>query len=35
VELEVADQENLKRYSAEAVVYLRKLVFEVTGQQPK
>jgi len=35
VELEVADPENLKRYSAEAVIYLRKLVFEVTGQLPK
>jgi len=34
VEIEVADPENLKRYSAEALVYLRKLVFEVTGQLP-
>jgi sugar phosphate isomerase/epimerase len=35
VELEVADPENLKRYSVEAAIYLRKLVFEVTGQLPK
>jgi sugar phosphate isomerase/epimerase len=34
VEIEVADNENLKRYSAEAFVYLRKLVFDVTGQWP-
>lgn len=34
VELEVADPQNLKRYSAEAFVYLRKLVTEVTGQLP-
>jgi len=35
VELEVADPENLKHYSAEAYLYLRKLVLEVTGQLPE
>lgn len=35
VEIEVSDPENLKHYSAEAVIYLRKLVVEVTGQMPK
>jgi sugar phosphate isomerase/epimerase len=35
VELEVADPENLPRYCAEAFVYLRKLVEEVTGQVPE
>lgn len=35
VELEVADPQNLKRYSAEAYIYLRKLVLEVTGQLPE
>jgi sugar phosphate isomerase/epimerase len=34
VELEVIDPENLPRYSAEAFVYLRNLVKNVTGQLP-
>jgi sugar phosphate isomerase/epimerase len=34
VELEVTDPENLPRYVAEAYVYLRDLVKEVTGQIP-
>jgi len=34
VELEVADPENLPRYCAEAFVYLRDLVKEVTGKFP-
>jgi sugar phosphate isomerase/epimerase len=34
VELEVEDPENLPRYCAEAYVYLRELVFDVTGQMP-
>jgi len=35
VELEVADPENLPRYCAEAYIYLRDIVMEVTGQLPK
>ena len=35
VELEVADPENLPRYCAEAFVYLRDLVHDVTGQLPE
>ena len=35
VELEVADPENLPRYCAEAFVYLRDLVHDVTGQMPE
>ena len=34
VELEVEDPENLSRYCAEAFVYLRKLVKDVTGELP-
>jgi sugar phosphate isomerase/epimerase len=34
VELEVEDLENLPRYSAEAFIYLRDLVKDVTGQLP-
>ena len=34
VELEVVDPENLPRYCAEAFVYLRDLVFDVTGCYP-
>jgi sugar phosphate isomerase/epimerase len=34
VELEVDDPENLPRYVAEAYVYLRDLVFDVTGEVP-
>jgi len=34
VELEVIDPENLPRYIAEAFVYLRDLVKEITGQIP-
>lgn len=34
VELEVTDPENLPRYCAEAFVYLRGLVKEITGQVP-
>ena len=34
VELEGPDPENLKHYSAKAIIYLRKLVFEVTAQLP-
>ncbi len=35
VELEVEDPENLPRYCAEAFVYLRDLVLDVTGQLPE
>lgn len=35
VELEVADPENLPRYCAEAFIYLRNLVMEITGQLPE
>ena len=35
VELEVEDPENLPRYCAEAFVYLRDLVHDVTGQLPE
>ena len=35
VELEVADPENLPRYCAEAFIYLRDLVVEITGQLPE
>lgn len=35
VELEVRDPENLPRYIAEAFVYLRDLVKEITGQIPE
>jgi sugar phosphate isomerase/epimerase len=35
VELEVIDLENLPRYCAEAFVYLRDLVQEITGQMPE
>ena len=35
VELEVIDPENLPRYCAEAFVYLRDLVKEITGQVPR
>lgn len=35
VELEVVDPENLPRYCAEAFIYLRDLVKEVTGQWPE
>jgi sugar phosphate isomerase/epimerase len=34
VELEVTDPENLPRYCAEAFVYLRDLVKNVTGKFP-
>lgn len=34
VELEVVDPENLPRYCAQAFVYLRDLVKEITGQAP-